>query len=214
MWRSLWTAALTSRPPSKRSRALRWSIATTVANSCSLSEAPGQERGTESDRRWRKRVAPGGRLRRRKAGGDCTRGAVHRRSGPQALTPLRAREIAAHKNILLYAPGGDMAGLSQAVADGGVQLPPFGVGGAYDQHAFSGPRRAVERLPAYAPELNPVEYIWGYWKQHELPNFRPNNLPSLAAKPVADCAACGAVPASSAPAGNKPSSLTILYKSQ
>ena len=21
----------------------------------------------------------------------------------------------------------------------------------------------VERLPAYAPELNPVEYLWGYW---------------------------------------------------
>jgi transposase len=25
-----------------------------------------------------------------------------------------------------------------------------------------------EFLPSYAPELNPVEYIWGYWKQHEL----------------------------------------------
>jgi transposase len=32
-------------------------------------------------------------------------------------------------------------------------------------------RLAAEQLPAYAPELNPVEYIWGYWKQHELPNF-------------------------------------------
>jgi transposase len=29
----------------------------------------------------------------------------------------------------------------------------------------------VEFLPAYAPELNPVEYLWGHWKQHELPNF-------------------------------------------
>ena len=29
----------------------------------------------------------------------------------------------------------------------------------------------VERLPAYAPELNPTEYLWGYWKQHELPNL-------------------------------------------
>ena len=34
----------------------------------------------------------------------------------------------------------------------------------------------VERLPAYAPELNPVEYLWGYWKQHELANFCPKNL--------------------------------------
>jgi transposase len=31
----------------------------------------------------------------------------------------------------------------------------------------------VEFLPAYAPELNPVEYLWSYWKQHELPNFCP-----------------------------------------
>lgn len=34
----------------------------------------------------------------------------------------------------------------------------------------------VEYLPAYAPELNPVEYIWGYWKQHELPNVCPKDL--------------------------------------
>ncbi len=31
----------------------------------------------------------------------------------------------------------------------------------------------TEYLPAYAPELNPVEYLWGYWKQHELPNVCP-----------------------------------------
>ena len=28
----------------------------------------------------------------------------------------------------------------------------------------------TEYLPAYAPELNPVEYLWGYWKHHQLPN--------------------------------------------
>jgi transposase len=28
----------------------------------------------------------------------------------------------------------------------------------------------VEQLPAYAPELNPTEYIWGHLKHHELPN--------------------------------------------
>ena len=33
----------------------------------------------------------------------------------------------------------------------------------------------LERLPAYAPELNPVEYIWSYWKKHELPNFCPKD---------------------------------------
>ena len=31
----------------------------------------------------------------------------------------------------------------------------------------------MEYLPPYAPELNPVEYIWAYWKQHELPNVCP-----------------------------------------
>jgi transposase len=42
-----------------------------------------------------------------------------------------------------------------------------------------GGRLQLERLPAYAPELNPVEYLWGYWKQHELPNFCPKNLAEL-----------------------------------
>ena len=28
----------------------------------------------------------------------------------------------------------------------------------------------VEQLPAYAPELNPAEYIWGHLKHHELAN--------------------------------------------
>lgn len=39
--------------------------------------------------------------------------------------------------------------------------------------------RLVERLPAYAPELNPVEHLWGYWKQHELPNFCPRDFAQL-----------------------------------
>ncbi len=34
----------------------------------------------------------------------------------------------------------------------------------------------LEFLPAYAPELNPVEYPWLRWKQHELPNFRPKEF--------------------------------------
>jgi len=40
-------------------------------------------------------------------------------------------------------------------------------------------RLAIERLPGYAPELNPVEYIWGYWKNHELPNFCPRDFGQL-----------------------------------
>ena len=34
---------------------------------------------------------------------------------------------------------------------------------------------SISYLPPYAPELNPVEYIWGYWKQHELPNVCPQD---------------------------------------
>lgn len=37
----------------------------------------------------------------------------------------------------------------------------------------------LEYLPAYAPELNPVEYLWGYWKHHELPNFCPKTFAEL-----------------------------------
>ena len=40
-------------------------------------------------------------------------------------------------------------------------------------------RLELERLPAYAPELNPVEYLWGHLKHHELPNFCPKNLGEL-----------------------------------
>jgi transposase len=32
-------------------------------------------------------------------------------------------------------------------------------------------RVAVERLPPYAPELNPVEYMWGHLKTHEIANL-------------------------------------------
>ena len=37
----------------------------------------------------------------------------------------------------------------------------------------------LEFLPAYAPELNPVEYLWSHWKQHELPNFCPKTFGQL-----------------------------------
>ena len=36
-------------------------------------------------------------------------------------------------------------------------------------------------LPPYAPELNPVEFIWAHWKQHELPNVCPQDYYQLSA---------------------------------
>jgi transposase len=40
-------------------------------------------------------------------------------------------------------------------------------------------RIVLEFLPAYAPELNPVEYLWGHWKHHELPNLCPKTFAEL-----------------------------------
>jgi transposase len=37
--------------------------------------------------------------------------------------------------------------------------------------ASTGKRIVLERLPAYAPELNPVEYMWGHLKAHEIGNL-------------------------------------------
>ena len=40
-------------------------------------------------------------------------------------------------------------------------------------------RITIERLPAYAPELNPVEELWNYLKYDELPNFAPRDVTQL-----------------------------------
>jgi transposase len=39
---------------------------------------------------------------------------------------------------------------------------------------------AVERLPAYAPELNPVEYLWANLKGTELANFTGDTVTEVA----------------------------------
>jgi transposase len=33
-----------------------------------------------------------------------------------------------------------------------------------------------EFLPAYAPVLNPVEYLWSHWKQHEFTQLLSHNV--------------------------------------
>ena len=38
---------------------------------------------------------------------------------------------------------------------------------------------AVEYLPAYAPELNPVEQVWGHTKYADLANFIPDDVVHL-----------------------------------
>jgi len=38
------------------------------------------------------------------------------------------------------------------------------------------PRLKLKRLPPYAPELNPVEYLWNHLKYGKLPNFVPDDV--------------------------------------
>ncbi|MCI0561207.1 MAG: transposase, partial [Nitrososphaera sp.] len=40
-------------------------------------------------------------------------------------------------------------------------------------------RLHLERLPAYAPELNPVEAVWSWLKYAQLSNFVPDDLAQL-----------------------------------
>ena len=39
----------------------------------------------------------------------------------------------------------------------------------------------VAFLPPYAPDLNPVEYLWAWLKRHALANYYPNTLAELGA---------------------------------
>lgn len=37
----------------------------------------------------------------------------------------------------------------------------------------------IESLPPYAPDLNPVEYLWAWLKRHALANYCPGSLAEL-----------------------------------
>ena len=41
------------------------------------------------------------------------------------------------------------------------------------------PRLHLERLPAYAPDLNPVEWIWSHLKHGLMANFVPRHVGHL-----------------------------------
>ena len=61
----------------------------------------------------------------------------------------------------------------------------------------------VEYLPPYAPELNPVEYLWGYWKHHQLPNVCAKDFWQLSDGARRTSAVCAGDRASSPLSGNK-----------
>jgi len=71
---------------------------------------------------------------------------------------------------------------------------------------------ALEFLPAYAPELNPVECIWGYLKHHAMPNFCARDLGTWLTEPDAICVPCSAAPHSCALSGGRQScSEPVIY---
>src|SRR5437764_74615 len=78
-------------------------------------------------------------------------------------------------------PAGDRFPRSSAAAISGPllivwdRLAAHRSGMVRDFISGRGDRLWVESLPSYAPELNPVEHIWSYWKQHQLPNVCPKN---------------------------------------
>ena len=54
-------------------------------------------------------------------------------------------------------------------------------GGAVRRFAAASRRLGLEPLPPYAPELNPIEYGWSHWKQHELSGYCPDDAVELIA---------------------------------
>jgi hypothetical protein len=60
-------------------------------------------------------------------------------------------------------------------------------------------------LPGYAPDLNPVEYLWAWLKRHALANFCPNTWPSSRPLLAASCKSGQKRSRSSPRAGSKPS---------
>lgn len=52
----------------------------------------------------------------------------------------------------------------------------------FDTSPFSSKRRPyrIEWLPAYAPDLNPVEHVWGHTKHDDLANYIPDDIQALA----------------------------------
>ena len=52
-----------------------------------------------------------------------------------------------------------------------------------------GDRLTLERLPPYAPELNPVEFLWSWLKYSRLNNFAPRDAAQLDERVVAELTA-------------------------
>ena len=54
-------------------------------------------------------------------------------------------------------------------------------GAAVKEFVAKRPRIHLEELPSYAPELNPVEGMWGNGKGHKMANYCPDSVEELVA---------------------------------
>jgi hypothetical protein len=50
-------------------------------------------------------------------------------------------------------------------------------------------RVEIEEFPPYAPEVNPVDKMWGYLKHHRLANYAPHSLTELRDSLIAELTA-------------------------
>jgi len=50
---------------------------------------------------------------------------------------------------------------------------------AVENYLSMHPRISIEPFPPYAPELNPVDYVWSYVKYDRMANYCPANLTEL-----------------------------------
>lgn len=97
--------------------------------------------------------------------GDCpkfylaiVRGAVHKEDSARFL-----KQLARHEPGRLVMLWDNLAGHKSKLV----------------RHTAAARRISLEYFPSYAPELNPVEYVWAAAKSRDLANLRPEGLSKL-----------------------------------
>ena len=85
----------------------------------------------------------------------------------------------------------EIPGRMIVIWDGGSMHKGDPIRGAVQRFA---PRLELERLPPYAPMLNPVEPIWSWLKYERLSNFAPQDAQQLRKAVVAELTAIGQSP--------------------
>jgi DDE superfamily endonuclease len=93
-----------------------------------------------------------------------------------------------HVAAFLEAMLQDLCGRFVVVWDGGPMHTGDPIRATIDH--FSD-RLCLERLPAYAPMLNPVEFLWSWLKWERLSNFGPRDVDEIDRRVIAELAAVG-----------------------